>query len=186
VERLERESAVRRQAARIAAKADAGVVRKAAARAEYLGRELLPSFVGDKYFDLRLQPSGGAEVWDEAGGCWLPLAGASAGLRQQVELVLRLAASSTALVPAATGTPGFLFIDDPVSFSDQRRRHRIVEALTTGAIRDVFRQIFVFSVSETIDPRQFDNHISLENGTVNSSTLPSFEQSPVETAIAGA
>ena len=45
VERLEREIVIRKQAAQIAAKADAAFAEKAAARAEYLGRELLPSFV---------------------------------------------------------------------------------------------------------------------------------------------
>lgn len=184
VERLERETTIRQQAAQIAAKADAGVVRQTAARAEYVGRELLPEFVGGRYFDLRRQPSGAAEVWDERGGCWLPVAAASAGLRQQVELVLRLAGSSAALVPAAAGTPGFLFIDDPVSLTDRPRRHRIVQALTSGAIRDVFRQVFVFSISGTVDPRQFDYQISLENGTVKSSTLPNFKHQPAETAMA--
>ncbi len=182
VERLEREIIVRKQAAQIANKADAAFVRKAAARAEYLGRELLPAFVGDRYFDLRVRPSGGAEVWDERGSCWLPVAGASAGLRQQVELVLRLARSSTALMPAAAGTPAFLFLDDPASGSDPVRRRRIVEAVTTGAIRDVFRQVFVFAVSGALDPRQFDYRVSLENGTVRSSTLPEFGRAPVETA----
>ena len=182
VERLEREIVVRKQAAQIAAKADAAFARKAAARAEYVGRELLPSFVGDRYFDLRVRPSGGVEVWDERGSCWLPVAGASAGLRQQVKLVLRLARSSTALTPAAAGTPAFLFLDDPAAGSDPVRRRRIVEAVTTSTIRDVFRQVFVFAVSGALDPRQFDYRVSLENGTVTSSTLPEFGRAAVETA----
>ncbi len=182
VERLEREIIIRKQAAQIATKADAAFVRKAAARAEYVGRELLPAFVGDRYFDLRVRPSGGVEVWDERGSCWLPVAGASAGLRQQVELVLRLARSCTALSPAAAGTPAFLFLDDPASGSDPVRRRRIVEAVTTGAIRDAFRQVFVFAVAGALDPRQFDYRVSLENGVVRSSTLPEFGRAPIETA----
>ncbi|MCY3802224.1 MAG: AAA family ATPase [Chloroflexi bacterium] len=181
VERLEREIIIRRQAAQIAAKADAAFVRKAAARAEYLGRELLPTFVGERYFDLRVRPSGGVEVWDERGSCWLPIAGASAGLRQQVGLVLRLARSTTALTPAAAGTPAFLFLDDPASGSDRVRRRRIVEAVTASTIRDVFRQVFVFAVAGALDPRQFDYQVSLDNGTVRSSTLPEFGRAPVET-----
>ena len=85
-------------------------------------------------------------------------------------------------MPAAAGTPAFLFLDDPASGSDPVRRRRIVEAVTTGAIRDVFRQVFVFSVSGALDPRQFDYRVSLENGTVRSSTLPEFGRAPVETA----
>ena len=181
VERLEREIIIRKQAAQIAAKADAAFVRKAAARAEYLGRELLPAFVGERYFDLRVRPSGGVEVWDERGSCWLPIAGASAGLRQQVSLVLRLARSTTALTPAASGTPAFLFLDDPASGSDRVRRRRIVEAVTVSTIRDVFRQVFVFAVAGALDPRQFDYQVSLDNGTVSSSTLPDFGRAPVET-----
>ena len=182
VERLEREIVIRKQAAQIAAKANAAFAEKAAARAEYLGRELLPSFVGDRYFDLRVRPSGSVEVWDERGSCWLPVAGASAGLRQQVDLVLRLARSSTALMPPAAGTPAFLFLDDPASGSDPVRRRRIVEAVTTGGVKDVFRQVFVFAVSGALDPRQFDYRVSLESGTVKSSTLPEFGRAPVETA----
>ena len=181
VERLEREIIIRKQGAQIAAKADAAFVRKAAARAEYLGRELLPAFVGDRYFDLRVRPSGGVEVWDERGSCWLPIAGASAGLRQQVNLVLRLARSYTALAPAAAGTPAFLFLDDPASGSDRVRRRRIVEAVTASTIRDVFRQVFVFAVAGALDPQQFDYQVSLDNGTVRSSTLPEFGRAPVET-----
>ena len=181
VERLEREIIIRKQAAQIAAKADAAFVRKAAARAEYLGRELLPAFVGERYFDLRVRPSGGVEVWDERGSCWLPIAGASAGLRQQVGLVLRLARSTTALTPAAAGTPAFLFLDDPASGSDRVRRRRIVEAVTASTIRDVFRQVFVFAVAGALDPRQFDYQVLLDNGTVRSSTLPEFGRAPVET-----
>ena len=87
--------------------------------------------------------------------------------------MLRLARSSTALMPPAAGTPAFLFLDDPASGSDPVRRRRIVEAVTTGGVKDVFRQVFVFAVSGALDPRQFDHRVSLESGTVKSSTLPS-------------
>ncbi len=171
VRRLEHEIKIQRHAEHLATRADVRLVQDSKARALQVARNLLPSFVDKRYFDLRTGPNGETELWDENGMSWMRVTGASAGLRIQIDLVLRLAASITALTPPAAGTPGFVFIDDPVSMSDPSRRQGIVERLTSDKVRETFRQVFVMVTSGTVDQNMFDHEIRLENGTVLSTSL---------------
>src|SRR5262249_168249 len=96
----------------------------------------------------------------------------SGGTQDQFSLALRLGFALAAL-PRELGTsPGFLFLDEPLSSFDRDRTAALVDLLTHGQIATFFQQAFLISHSQRFDPGLVTHQIVMEEGRVAESTLP--------------
>ena len=134
---------------------------------------LLPMLTAERYRYAELTPDYRLQVWDERKRAYVEKTLFSGGTQDQFSLALRLGFALAAL-PRELGTsPGFLFLDEPLSSFDRDRTAALVTLLTTGQIATFFRQIFLISHSQGFDATLFSHHIVMEHGRVAESTLPS-------------
>ncbi|HET9110158.1 MAG TPA: AAA family ATPase [Ktedonobacterales bacterium] len=183
LEAAERDLKRRELACDLASEVRARVIRRALPETEAYMRAILPALTAGRYHDvtlLREDASGsGAEtdiairMWDQAAGRYVRKNLFSGGARDQASLALRLAFALATLPKELGATPGFIFLDEPLSAFDAERSLALARVLTTGAIAEAFAQIFLISHSQDIDPRLFDYMLRMEDGRVAESTLPS-------------
>ncbi len=133
---------------------------------------LLPHLTAGRYRHASLSEDYRLQVWDERKRDFVEKSLFSGGTQDQFSLALRLGFALAAL-PRELGTsPGFLFLDEPLSSFDHDRTAALVELLTHGQIATHFQQVFLISHSQAFDPALFTYHIVMEGGQVASSTLP--------------
>ena len=172
VARLERLAAVKRRAVEIVAEARKRMVARVLPNTERNFRLLLPRLTAGRYRDARITDDYRIEVWDEAAGRYVAKSIFSGGTRDQFSLALRLA-FALATLPEELGTsPGFLFLDEPLSSFDGPRTQALVDLLTRGEVAASFRQIFVISHSRSFDASAFRYRLVLAHGAIVESTLP--------------
>ncbi len=127
--------------------------------------------VGEGLFQLR--------VWDSAASEYVDKSVLSGGAADQLSLALRLAFAIAALPRELHSAPGFLLLDEPLTSSDGARTKALVDIVTGDMLSQHFEQILLVSHSSTFDPAMFSYHISIENGDITSSNLPSPSAMPV-------
>ena len=172
VARLERTIEVKRRAAEIVVEARKRMVARVLPNTERNFRMLLPRLTVGRYRDARITEDYRVEVWDEAAGRYVAKSIFSGGARDQFSLALRLA-FALATLPEELGTsPGFLFLDEPLSSFDGPRTQALVDLLTRGEVAASFRQIFVISHSRSFDASAFRYRLVLADGAVAESNLP--------------
>ena len=134
---------------------------------------LLPQLTADRYRYAELTPDYKLQVWDERARAYVEKNLFSGGTQDQFSLALRLGFALAAL-PRELGTsPGFLFLDEPLSSFDRDRTEALVALLTRGQVSTFFRQVLLISHSQAFDPELFSHHVLMEHGRVAESTLPS-------------
>lgn len=133
---------------------------------------LLPLLTAGRYHYADLTPEYQLRVWDERKRGHVEKNLFSGGTQDQFSLGLRLGFALAAL-PRELGTsPGFLFLDEPLSSFDRDRTAALVDLVTRGQIALYFRQIVLISHSQAFDPALFSYHVEMEDGRVVHSTLP--------------
>jgi DNA repair exonuclease SbcCD ATPase subunit len=166
-------------AAGMAREVRARIVRRVLPETEARMRTLLPALTSATRQDARLvrlnedeaAPDLRVEVWDQAAGRYVAKEQLSGGARDQISLALRLAFALATLPKNSGATPGFLFLDEPLSAFDDERASGLAHALTHGELARAFPQIFLIAHSRTFDSGAFDCHVRLEEGRVVSTTL---------------
>jgi DNA repair exonuclease SbcCD ATPase subunit len=132
---------------------------------------LLPLLTAGRYRYAELTPDYRLQVWDERKHGYVEKSLYSGGTQDQFSLALRLGFALAAL-PRELGTsPGFLFLDEPLSSFDHDRTAALIDLLTHGQIATFFQQVFLISHSQAFDPSRFSHHIVMEEGGVAHSTL---------------
>ena len=70
--------------------------------------------------------------------------------------LLNMTGDPLATLPQELGTtPGFIFLDEPLSAFDYPRTEALVDLLTTGQIARNFQQIFLISHSRSFDSNTY-------------------------------
>ncbi|HEX2326664.1 MAG TPA: hypothetical protein VHQ00_14805, partial [Chloroflexota bacterium] len=132
---------------------------------------LLPLLTAGRYRYAELTPDYRLQVWDERKHGYVEKTLYSGGTQDQFSLALRLGFALAAL-PRELGTsPGFLFLDEPLSSFDHDRTAALIDLLTQGQIATFFQQVFLISHSQAFDPASFTHHIVMEDGAVAAGTL---------------
>lgn len=171
--RLARDLEIKRRAVRIVAEARKRMVAKVLPNTERNMRLLLPLLTAGRYRDAHIAEDYRIEVWDEGAGRYVAKSIFSGGARDQFSLALRLAFALATLPQELGTTPGFIFLDEPLSSFDGPRTQALVELVTRGQIAASFRQIFVISHSRSFDPAAFPYRLRLDSGQIVESNLPS-------------
>jgi DNA repair exonuclease SbcCD ATPase subunit len=179
---VEREIRQRELAVDLARATRSQIIRRALPETEAYMRAILPSLTLGRYRDVALTDSGertasgsvdlNIRMWDQIAGRYVRKNLFSGGARDQASLALRLAFALATLPRGRGATPGFIFLDEPLSAFDAERSRALAQALTHGPIAAAFPQIFLISHSQIIDPRDFDYILRLEDGRTVESTLP--------------
>jgi DNA repair exonuclease SbcCD ATPase subunit len=134
---------------------------------------LLPLLTAGRYRYAELTPDYRLQVWDERKHGYVEKSLYSGGTQDQFSLALRLGFALAAL-PRELGTsPGFLFLDEPLSSFDHDRTAALIDLLTHGQVATFFQQVFLISHSRAFDPGRFSHHLVMEEGGVVQSTLAS-------------
>jgi len=181
LEAAERDLRRRELAAELASEARARIIRRALPETEVYMRAILPELTAGRYHDIALlrdDTTGGEtdlaiRMWDEQAGRYVRKNLFSGGTRDQASLALRLAFALATLPKELGATPGFIFLDEPLSAFDTERSLALARVLTTGAIAQAFAQVFLISHSQVIEPSSFDYTLRMEDGRVAESSLPS-------------
>src|SRR3954464_3219680 len=123
-------------------------------------RLLIPLLTLDRYRDCQITDDYRLEIWDESAGRYVAKSIFSGGTKDQFSLGLRLAFALATLPQELGTTPGFIFLDEPLSSFDIRRTRALVDLITgDGLIARSFAQVVVISHSSTVDARQFPFHL---------------------------
>lgn len=127
---------------------------------------LLPLLTADRYRDCALTSDYKLQVWDEGAGRYVAKNIFSGGTRDQLSLALRLAFALATLPEELGTTPGFIFLDEPLSSFDGPRTEALIGLLTRGQIATNFSQIFVISHNRMFDRNAFTHHLVMDGGQV--------------------
>ncbi len=171
-DRLARDLRVREVAVHIAKTTRNHMIQKVLPQTTNNMRLLLPLLTMDRYRDCAITDDFKVQVYDEAAGRMVAKNIFSGGARDQFSLALRLSFALATLPEHLGTTPGFIFLDEPLSSFDRPRSAALVHLLTEGVISRNFRQIFVISHNLMFDRNAFTHHLRLEYGAVVESTLP--------------
>lgn len=179
---LERDLRLRTLARDMASEARARIIRRALPETEIYMRAILPELTAGRYRDVTLtrddstSANGETDIairmWDEQASRYVRKNLFSGGTRDQASLALRLAFALATLPKEHGATPGFIFLDEPLSAFDNERSLALARILTSGAIAQAFAQVFLISHNRVIDARSFTYTLRMENGRVAHSTLP--------------
>ncbi|HEX2987835.1 MAG TPA: hypothetical protein VHS06_06655, partial [Chloroflexota bacterium] len=112
------------------------------------------------------------QVWDDAAERYVAKAVFSGGARDQFSLALRLSFALATLPQELGTTPGFLFLDEPLSSFDVPRTEALVRLITSGQVAANFSQLFVISHNRSFDLGSFPYRIVMRDGRVVESNLP--------------
>jgi uncharacterized protein YhaN len=169
--RLELEQAARRRAQEIVSETRQRMINKVLPDTIANMCLLLPLLTAGRYRHAEPTDDYRLQVWDERKRGYVEKALYSGGTQDQFSLALRLGFALAAL-PRELGTsPGFLFLDEPLSSFDRDRTAALIDLLTHGQIATFFQQVFLISHSQAFDPQLFTHHVVMEDGRVASSTL---------------
>lgn len=138
---------------------------------------LLPLLTAGRYHHAELDPTDyKIRVWDiRAGeqGEYVEKDFFSGGTQDQFSLALRLGFALAALPQELGTSPGFIFLDEPLSAFDRQRTTALIKILTEGEVAQRFNQIFLIAHDRTFERHPFPYHIRLENGQIVESNLNS-------------
>lgn len=180
LEAAERDREIKRRAQIVLERVRERMVAKVLPSTETNLRLLLPWLTVDRYRDARLDPNYRLEVWDERAGKYLARSIFSGGTKDQLSLGLRLAFALATLPQQLGTTPGFIFLDEPLSSFDLQRTKALVDLVTgDGLVARAFAQIFVISHSRSVDAGQFRYHLRLDGGRIVDSDLPPLRDAAV-------
>jgi hypothetical protein len=166
-----RERAIKLRATTILTMARTSMVGRVLPTTEQNLRLLLPRLTDQRYHDAALSEDYRLEVWDAEAGRYVAKDIFSGGARDQFSLSLRLAFALATLPQELGSTPGFIFLDEPLSAFDSPRTDALVDLLTTGQIARSFAQIFLISHSRTFDPALFPFYLRMQAGRVAETNL---------------
>jgi len=127
---------------------------------------LLPLLTLERYRDCQITSDYKLRIWDEMAGRYVGKSIFSGGTRDQFSLALRLAFALATLPEELGATPGFIFLDEPLSSFDGPRTEALINLLTTGQIATNFAQIFVISHNLLFERAAFTHHLKLADGQV--------------------
>lgn len=173
VARLERQLAVKRRAASIVEGTMERIVRMVLPSTERNMGHILPLLTAGRYHEARIGEDYQVQVWDCSAGRYVSKSIFSGGAKDQFSLALRLAFALATLPQELGSTPGFIFLDEPLSSFDGPRTEALVRLLTEGQIAANFSQIFVISHNRSFDAGAFGYRLVLRDGRVVESNLPS-------------
>jgi exonuclease SbcC len=168
----ERDIEVRKRAGRIVQAVRERMIQQVLPHTARNMRLLIPLLTLDRYRDCRITDDYKLEIWDEGAGRYVAKSIFSGGTRDQFSLALRLAFALATLPQELGTTPGFIFLDEPLSAFDGPRTEALITLLTQGAIHANFDQIFVISHNRMFDRQAFTHHIRMEGGRVAEHDLP--------------
>lgn len=125
---------------------------------------ILPALTSSRYKAAILDENYGLQVWDPDAGEYKPRDVYSGGTEDQFLLAMRLS-FALALMPEVKGhKPEFVFLDEPLSSSDEIRRSGIVEYLASDLSKK-FKQIFIISHVGELEGYA-ENTIALDDGRI--------------------
>jgi exonuclease SbcC len=131
---------------------------------------ILPHLTAQRYHHAELDPvSYKMRVWDTyAGerGEYVKKDFFSGGTQDQFSLALRLGFALAALPQELGVSPGFIFLDEPLSAFDRQRTDALIKLLTEGEIGKRFDQVFLVAHDRTFETCPFPYYIRLEGGQV--------------------
>lgn len=162
---------VRRHASTILAEARRRMVDRVLPETERNMTMILPLLTAGRYFHARITEDYRIDLWDEGAGRYVGKNVYSGGTKDQISLALRLAFAIASLPQEMGSSPGFLFMDEPLSSFDEERTGALVELITTGELAATFPQIFIISHSRSFNPGRFPHVIHMENGDIQYTTL---------------
>lgn len=166
-----RDLEVRRHAGEILAEARRRMVDRVLPETERNMSMILPLLTAGRYFHARITEDYRIDLWDEAAGRYVGKNVYSGGTKDQISLALRLAFAIASLPQEMGSSPGFLFMDEPLSSFDEERTGALVELITRGELAAIFPQIFLISHSRSFDPGSFPFVLRMENGGIGYTTL---------------
>ncbi|MHB1158979.1 MAG: ATP-binding protein [Chloroflexota bacterium] len=172
VERLARQLEVKRRAGDIVEGAMERIVRMVLPNTERNLGQILPLLTAGRYHEARIAEDYQVQVWDDSAGRYVSKSVFSGGARDQFSLALRLAFALATLPQELGTTPGFIFLDEPLSSFDGPRTEALVQLLTTGQVADSFSQIFVISHNRSFDVGVFQYRLLMRDGRAVESNLP--------------
>jgi len=148
--------------------------RKILPRTEYYLQHILPILTSGRYHEVRLYLNGPFQlrVWDQAASAYISTSTLSASAADQLSLALRLAFAIATLPRDLAAAPGFLILDEPLSYFDRARTQALVDVITGPTLSQHFEQILLVSHSNALDPGMFPYHLCLDGGLIVSSNLP--------------
>lgn len=132
---------------------------------------ILPKLTAGRYHDARITESYTVNVWDGEAGRYVGKNMFSGGTQDGFSLALRLAFAIASLPQELGSSPGFLFMDEPLSAFDEERTRALVELVTRGELASIFPQICIISHSRSFDPSLFPYTIQMDAGRITYSNL---------------
>ncbi len=161
------------------------LMHKIVPRTEYYMQHILPLLTSGRYHDVRVMThgeegaiSGGPlqlKVWDSGAAEYVSKSALSGGAADQLSLALRLAFALVTLPKEVGASPGFLFLDEPLSSFDRGRTKALMDVVTGDMLSQHFEQVLLISHSSAFDPALFPYHVYMDNGTIVESNLPVVE-----------
>ena len=170
--RLAEQLEVKRRAADLLEGAMERIVRMVLPNTERNMGQILPLLTAGRYHEARIGSDYQIQVWDDAAGRYVSKGVFSGGARDQFSLALRLAFALATLPQELGTTPGFIFLDEPLSSFDGPRTEALVHLLTVGQVAASFSQIFVISHNRAFDVGAFQYRLAMREGRVAESNLP--------------
>ncbi|GAC1693202.1 MAG: hypothetical protein PVS3B3_16670 [Ktedonobacteraceae bacterium] len=165
------------------------LMHKIVSRTEYYMQHILPLLTSGRYHDVRVTTyaeegtlSGGPlqlKVWDSGAGEYVSKSALSGGAADLLSLALRLAFALATLPKDVVASPGFLFLDEPLSSFDRGRAKALMDVVTGAILGQHFEQVLLISHSSAFDPALFPYHIYMDNGTIVESNLPVVDMSNI-------
>jgi energy-coupling factor transporter ATP-binding protein EcfA2 len=125
---------------------------------------ILPILTAGRYKDSKIEYDYKILLFDSKRKGYVNKVLYSGGTNDQIALAVRLAFAMATMQEEALGE-SFIFLDEPLGFFDDERRHALIDFLTHGVISQKFAQRFVVSNYLEIKP-YFDYVIELENGKI--------------------
>jgi uncharacterized protein YhaN len=172
VEVLARQLEVKRRAVALLEGTMERIVRLVLPNTEQNMGQILPQLTAGRYHEARIANDYQIQVWDDAARRYVSKNLFSGGAKDQFSLALRLAFALATLPQELGTTPGFIFLDEPLSSFDGPRTEALINLLTKGQIAESFSQLFVISHNRAFDLGAFQYRLVMREGRVLESNLP--------------
>lgn len=166
-----REIEIKRRAGVILAEARRRIVSRVLPETERNMKLILPMLTSGRYHDARITEDYRISVWDESAGRYVGKNVFSGGAQDGFSLALRLAFAIASLPQELGASPGFLFMDEPLSSFDDERTRALIELVTRGELAAIFPQICIISHSKSFDPSAFPYVIQMDSGRIGYTNL---------------
>ncbi len=161
-----RDLEVRRRAVIILAEARRRLVERVLPETERNMKLILPLLTAGRYHDARITPDYRIDVWDDSAGRYVGKNVFSGGTKDQLSLALRLSFAVASLPQEMGSSPGFLFMDEPLSSFDEERTRALIELITRGSMSSIFPQICIISHSRSFDRSLFPFVVEMSGGRI--------------------